>query len=41
MAVKIDNLDEGKLEELQGKVIGDVAGSMGLLLAYIGDRLDL
>lgn len=41
MAVRIDNLDEGKLEALQGKVIGDVAGSMGLLLAYLGDRLDL
>ena len=41
MAVKIDHLDEQKLEELQGKVIGDVAGSMGLLLAYMGDRLDL
>jgi SAM-dependent methyltransferase len=41
MAVKIDKLDEAKLEELQGKVIGDVAGSLGLLLAYMGDRLDL
>ena len=41
MAVKFDNLDEAKLEALQGKVIGDVAGSMGLLLAYMGDRLDL
>jgi len=41
MAVKIDNVDEAKLQELQGKIIGDVAGSMGLLLAYMGDRLDL
>ena len=41
MGVKVDNLDEEKLEQLQGKVIGDVAGAMGLLLSYIGDRLDL
>lgn len=36
MAVKIEDVNESKLEELQGKVIGDVAGSMGLLLAIIG-----
>jgi SAM-dependent methyltransferase len=41
MAVKIEDVTESKLQELQGKVIGDVAGSMGLLLAYVGDKLDL
>jgi SAM-dependent methyltransferase len=41
MAVKIEDVNESKLEELHGKVVGDVAGSMGLLLAYIGDKLDL
>ncbi len=41
MAVRIEDVNEDKLEELQGKVIGDVAGSMGLLLAYVGDKLDL
>lgn len=41
MAVQIEDVDEGKLQELQGKVIGDVAGTMGLLLAYVGDKLDL
>jgi len=30
------NLSE--LERLQGKVIGDVAGTLGVLLAYIGDQ---
>lgn len=41
MAVKIEDLNEAKLEELQGKVIGDVAGAVGMLLAYVGDKLDL
>ena len=41
MAVNIEDVNEQKLEELQGKVIGDVAGAMGLLLAYVGDKLDL
>ena len=41
MGVSIDNLNEEKLEQLQGKVIGDVSGAMGLLLSYIGDQLDL
>ncbi|MFQ5718554.1 MAG: class I SAM-dependent methyltransferase [Acidobacteriota bacterium] len=36
-----NHVDEKKLEELQGKVLTDVAGSMGLLMAYMGDRLDL
>ena len=35
------DVDGQKLEELQGKVMGDVAGSMGLIMAYLGDRLDL
>lgn len=30
--------DQAKLEELMGKVIGDVAGAMSLFLAYIGDQ---
>ena len=34
-------IDDAKLEQLQGKVISDIAGSLGLLLAYIGDKLDL
>ena len=41
MTVNIDDLNEDKLEQLQGKVIGDVSGAMGLLLSYIGDQLDL
>jgi len=41
MGVRIEDADEGKLEELQGKVITDVAGSLGLLMAYMGDQLDL
>lgn len=41
MSLPIDNLNEGVLEELTGKVIGDVAGSLGLLMAYMGDRLGL
>ncbi len=35
------DLDQAKLEELQGKVLGDVAGALGLLMAYMGDRLNL
>lgn len=31
-------LDESRLNELLGKVIGDVASSMSLFLAYIGDQ---
>lgn len=33
-----EDFDESKLNELIGKVIGDVAGAMSLFLAYIGDR---
>lgn len=31
-------LDEAKLEQLVGKVIGDVAGAMGVFMAYLGDQ---
>jgi len=31
-------IDEKKFEELQGKVIGDVGGAIGLLMAYMGDQ---
>lgn len=41
MALHLNEVDAGKLEQLQGKVINDVAGSLGLLMAYIGDKLDL
>lgn len=41
MALRLKDVDQGKLEQLQGKVINDVAGSLGLLLAYLGDKLDL
>ncbi|MEH6559580.1 MAG: class I SAM-dependent methyltransferase [Oceanicoccus sp.] len=30
--------DETKFEELQGKVMGDVGGAIGLLMAYMGDQ---
>lgn len=32
------DFDETKLNELMGKVIGDVAGALGMFLAYIGDQ---
>lgn len=35
------DMDETKLHALQGKVITDVAGSLGLIMAYMGDQLDL
>lgn len=42
MATQIeDAVNKNKLEELQGKVMTDIAGSMGLLLAYMGDQLNL
>ncbi|RMD87175.1 MAG: class I SAM-dependent methyltransferase [Alphaproteobacteria bacterium] len=31
-------LDEKKLQEFAGKAVGDVAGAMSLLMAYIGDQ---
>lgn len=41
MPVDIKDVNDQKLEELQGKVVTDVAGSLGILLAYMGDQLDL
>ncbi|BBL59279.1 class I SAM-dependent methyltransferase [Methylomonas koyamae] len=41
MTLHLNEIDNAKLEQLQGKVINDVAGSLGLLMAYIGDKLDL
>jgi SAM-dependent methyltransferase len=41
MSQTTQDLNESKLEELQTKVLGDVAGSLGLIMAYMGDRLDL
>ena len=31
-------IDQAKFEALQGKVLGDVGGAMGLFMAYIGDQ---
>ena len=33
-----DNFDETRLNELIGKVIGDVAGALSLYMAYLGDQ---
>jgi SAM-dependent methyltransferase len=41
MAIRLNDINQGSLEQLQGKVIGDVAGALGLLMAYMGDKLDL
>ena len=41
MGVRIKDVDDNKLEELQGKLLTDVAGSLGLLMAYMGDQLGL
>ena len=41
MTTQLRDVNQSKLEQLQGKVINDVAGSIGLLMAYIGDKLDL
>lgn len=32
------DFDEGKFEELQGKVFADVGGAIGVLMSYIGDQ---
>ena len=34
-------IDEAKVEELAGKVVGDVAAAMSLFMAYIGDQADV
>ena len=31
-------LNQAKLEELMGKVVNDVAGAMGVFMAYLGDQ---
>lgn len=33
-----ETIDEARLDALIGKVIGDVAGAMGVYMAYLGDR---
>ena len=33
-----EQIDEAALGALMGKVVGDVAGAMGLLMAYLGDQ---
>ncbi|MES2904252.1 MAG: class I SAM-dependent methyltransferase [Pseudomonadota bacterium] len=33
-----DTIDESALDDLVGKVIGDVAGSLSLFMAYLGDQ---
>lgn len=37
----MSEVDEAKLEELAGKVVGDVAGAMGVLMAYLGDQAEV
>ncbi|MCH8862017.1 MAG: methyltransferase domain-containing protein [Proteobacteria bacterium] len=32
------DFDQAKFEELQGKVMGDVGGAIGVLMSYIGDQ---
>ena len=34
----MSGVDQGKVDELLGKVVGDISGAMGLLMAYIGDQ---
>lgn len=41
MANQSQEIDQKKLDELQEKVVTDVAGAMGLIMAYMGDRLNL
>jgi SAM-dependent methyltransferase len=41
MAIHLADVDASKLEQLQGKLMGDVAGAPGVLLAHMGDKLDL
>jgi 2-polyprenyl-3-methyl-5-hydroxy-6-metoxy-1,4-benzoquinol methylase len=36
-----ETIDETRLNELIGKVIGDVAGSMGVFMAYLGDKAEV
>lgn len=34
----MSTLDQQKFEQLQGKVVGDVGGALGVLMAYVGDQ---
>ena len=34
----IETIDETQLNELVGKVIGDVAGALSMFMAYLGDQ---
>lgn len=34
----MENFDQAKFEQLQGKVMTDVGGAVGLLMAYLGDQ---
>lgn len=36
-----DDFNQANLEQLAGKVIGDVAGALSLFMAYVGDRVGL
>ncbi len=38
MHVSEQSFDEAKFAELQGKVMGDIGGAVGVLMAYIGDQ---
>lgn len=33
-----EDIDISKVEQLAGKVVGDVAGAMALFMAYLGDQ---
>ena len=33
-----EQIDEAKVEQLAGKVIGDVAGAMAVFMSYLGDQ---
>ena len=33
-----ETIDEARLNDLIGKVIGDVAGALGVFMAYLGDQ---
>lgn len=37
----VQQIDEARLEQLMGKAVGDVAGAMGLLMAWLGDQAGL
>lgn len=43
MATQIDQaqLDQDRLQQLVGKVVGDIAGAMGVFMAYLGDQADV